>query len=131
MKKNNNNKTFFLSSKMEWEDLGGGVSRQIMGYDEKIMMVKVRFEKNSVGSPHKHIHSQTTYVAQGKFEFTSGDKKEILNSGDSIYFEPNIIHSAVCLEKGILIDVFSPAREDFLDGSIVTYFGNKKKDDES
>ena len=120
------NRVFFLSKEIDWEPLGGGVSRHIMGYDEKIMMVKVKFEKGAIGSPHKHFHSQTTYVAKGKFEFTSGNKTQILKEGDSIYFEPNIMHSAICLEAGILIDVFSPSRQDFLDGSKVSYFGNKK-----
>ncbi|MCF6242388.1 MAG: cupin domain-containing protein [Bacteroidales bacterium] len=124
MKKKSNN-IFFLSSSIEWENLGGGVSRQIMGYDNNIMMVKVKFEKGAIGSPHKHIHSQTTYVAKGKFEFTVANQKQVLNQGDSIYFEPDILHSAICLEAGILIDVFSPLREDFLDGSEVSYFGNK------
>jgi len=127
----NNKKVFFISDEMSWEELGGGVSRQIMGYDKNIMMVKVKFEKGAIGSPHQHPHSQTTFIAKGKFEFISGDNKKVLASGDSIYFEPDIIHSAVCLETGILIDVFSPCREDFLDGSKVSYFGNKNETDEN
>ena len=125
--KTKNKKVFFISDEMNWEELGGGVSRQIMGYDENIMMVKVKFEKGAIGSPHQHPHSQTTFVAKGKFEFSVRDNKKVLESGDSIYFEPDIIHSAVCLEVGILIDVFSPYREDFLDGTKVSYFGNKNE----
>jgi hypothetical protein len=40
--------------------------------------------------------------------------------------KPNILHSALCLEEGELIDVFAPVREDFLDGTAVSYFGNNK-----
>lgn len=122
----NNIKRFFISKNMEWEDLGGGVSRQIMGYDSSIMMVKVKFEKGAIGSPHTHVHSQTTCVHEGKFEFTVEGKKQILEKGDSIYFEPDVLHSAVCLEEGILFDVFSPYREDFLTGEKPSYFGNDK-----
>lgn len=118
-------KEFFQSLKMDWEVLGGGVSRQIMGYDDKIMLVKVKFEKDAVGSPHQHYHSQTSYVAEGVFEVTIGDQKQVLTSGDSFYIPPNIMHGALCIEAGILIDVFSPVREDFLDGSAVSYFGKK------
>ena len=118
-------KLFFQSLQMEWEELGGGVSRQIMGYDDKIMLVKVRFEKGAVGSPHQHYHSQASYVAKGKFEMTVGDQKQVLQEGDSFYIPPDIMHGALCLEEGILIDVFSPVREDFLDGSTVSYFGKK------
>lgn len=116
---------FFNTRTMPWEDLGGGVSRQIMGHDDKIMLVKVKFEKGSIGKAHEHFHSQTSYVVTGTFELTIGNKKQVLQEGDSFYIPPNIIHGAVCLEAGILIDVFSPVRQDFLDGSAVSYFGNK------
>jgi len=116
---------FFNTRTMDWEDLGGGVSRQIMGYDDKIMLVKVKFEKGSIGKANAHFHSQTSYVVSGNFELTIGDNKQVLLEGDSFYIPPHVIHGAVCLETGILIDVFSPVRQDFLDGSKVSYFGNK------
>ena len=116
---------FCMADSMEWEDLGGGVSRKFLGWDNKIMMVKVKFDKGAEGSPHQHFHTQTTYCAKGKFEFTIGDEKKIVNGGNGVYIPPNILHGAICLEDGILIDVFSPVREDFLDGSGVSYFGKK------
>jgi len=119
------NNVFFESSKMDWTGLGGGVSRQIMGYDDKIMLVKVKFEKGAIGSPHKHVHSQTSFVAEGLFEVNIGEQKQVLQAGDSFYIPSDVIHGVVCLEKGVLIDVFSPVRQDFLDGSVVSYFGNK------
>ena len=113
----------FFKNSENWENLGGGVSRQFLGTDNQIMMVKVKFEKGAVGSPHQHFHTQSTFCASGKFEFTVGDDKSIIEAGEGVYIEPNLLHSAVCLEAGILIDVFSPVREDFLDGSAVSYFG--------
>jgi quercetin dioxygenase-like cupin family protein len=118
-------KAFFNGDEMKWEELGGGVSRQIMGFNTQIMMVKVRFNKDSLGSPHHHFQSQITYVVSGKFEFSLGNEKMTIIQGDAVYVKPDIIHSALCLEEGILIDVFSPVREDFLDGSALSYFGDK------
>lgn len=118
-------KQFILTEAMDWEDLGGGVSRKFLGFDNQIMMVKVKFEKGALGAPHDHFHTQVTYCAEGKFEFEIAGKKQIVNGGDGVYIPPNALHSAVCLEAGILIDVFSPVREDFLDGSGVSYFGDK------
>lgn len=97
-----------------WQDLGDGVSRRILGWDKHIMMVKVKFTKGAVGSIHQHIHSQVTHCESGKFEFRIAQKKYVVEPGDALYFAPNIFHGCVCLEAGILIDVFSPAREDFL-----------------
>ncbi|MCU4157109.1 cupin domain-containing protein [Carboxylicivirga sp. A043] len=117
---------FILTQKMEWEDLGGGVSRKFLGWDNQIMMVQVKFEKGAEGTPHDHFHTQATYVASGKFEFTIDGEKQIVEAGDGVYIEPNLVHGALCLEPGILIDVFSPVREDFLSGDGVSYFGDKK-----
>lgn len=117
---------FILTKNMDWEELGGGVSRKFLGWDNQIMMVQVKFEKGALGSPHQHFHTQATYCASGKFEFTIDGEKKIVEGGDGVYIEPNLLHSALCLESGILIDVFSPVREDFLDGSGVSYFGDKK-----
>lgn len=107
-------KKIFYADKIEWENVDSGVKRKILGYDNNIMMVIVNFDKGGIGARHKHIHSQTTFVASGKFEVTMGEDKKVLNTGDGFYVPPNLEHGVVCLEKGELIDVFSPIREDFI-----------------
>ncbi|MGD1958426.1 MAG: cupin domain-containing protein [Fulvivirga sp.] len=121
----NKSDKYILTDAIEWEQLGGGVSRKMLGYDNQIMMVLVKFEKGAIGSPHSHFHTQTTYCVSGKFEFEIDGAKQEVKGGDGVYIEPNLLHSAVCLEAGMLIDTFSPVREDFLDGSGVSYFGDK------
>lgn len=106
--------TFIYENDKEWEPAGEGVTRQIMGYDGQVMLVKVKFEKGAIGTPHSHYHTQTTYVVSGKFEFTVGDEKKIVEAGDGIYIEPDVLHGCVCLEPGILVDCFAPMRADFL-----------------
>lgn len=107
-------KAFTLAGELIWEKVGEGVERKIQGYDEQIMMVCVRFEKGAVGNLHQHYHRQISYVASGSFEVTIDGKKEILNEGDSFFVSPELVHGVVALEKGMLVDVFTPAREDFL-----------------
>lgn len=106
--------TFIYEKEITWEPAGNGVVRQIMGYDEQVMLVKVKFETGAVGTLHTHPHTQTTYVASGKFEFTVNGKKQIVETGDGIYIEPEAQHGCTCLEAGTLIDCFSPMRADFL-----------------
>ncbi len=110
----------------EWEQLGPGLSRQILGWDNQIMMVKVKFEKGAIGAPHSHFHTQTSFCHSGKFEFTIDGKKHVIEAGDGLYIAPNLLHSALCLEAGVVLDVFSPVREDFLDGSVPSYLAGKK-----
>jgi quercetin dioxygenase-like cupin family protein len=78
------------------------------------MMAKVFFESGSVGEIHQHIHSQISHIESGLFEVQIGEMKKVLKAGDAFYIPPNSLHGVVCLEKGVLIDVFSPMREDFV-----------------
>ncbi len=116
---------YIIAKDMEWEVLGGGVSRKFLGYDNQIMMVSVKFDKGALGAPHQHFHTQASFVVSGKFEFEIDGVKQIVEAGDGVYIEPNLLHSAVCLEEGQLIDTFSPVREDFLSGGKVSYFTDK------
>ncbi len=105
---------YIKSEEVEWEIAAPGLTRKILGYEDNIMMVRVKFEKGGIGARHKHIHCQTTYVSEGEFEISIGNKKQVLTKGDGFYVPSNIEHEAICLEEGELIDVFSPVREDFL-----------------
>ncbi len=105
---------FQFEDEIEWENLGNGIKRQIFGYDDKIMLVKAIFDKGAVGALHQHPHSQVTYVRGGAFEMTIGNQIKLIKDGDGYYVPPNIIHGVVCIEPGMLVDAFSPAREDFL-----------------
>lgn len=105
---------FQIESETTWEDLGNGVKRKIYGYDDQIMLVKAKFEAEAVGVLHEHYHVQVTYVESGVFEMTIGDQKRIIRKGDGYYVPPHEIHGCVCIEPGILIDVFAPHREDFI-----------------
>ncbi len=96
------------------KDLGGGVCRKILAFGEEIMAVEVSFEKGAVGSIHSHPHSQISYVLEGSFEAKIGDEVKVIGVGDSYYTEPDLPHGVLCLEKGKLLDIFTPMRIDFL-----------------
>jgi|GEM_PF-131061 len=107
-------KQFIIDADIPWQDLGGGLKRKIMSYDENMMMVKIVFEKGGIGAQHKHIHTQMSYVESGSFEVTIGNEIKTLKKGDAYYIPPNVMHGAVCKEAGVLIDMFTPMREDFV-----------------
>jgi quercetin dioxygenase-like cupin family protein len=107
-------KELFFDGDSGWEELGGGVSRQFVGYNSQVMMVIVKFEKEAIGALHQHFHSQITYVAEGTFEVTVDGETKTLRKGDGFFAQPNMFHGVKCLEAGLLIDSFAPFREDFL-----------------
>ena len=96
------------------KDLGGGVSRRVLAHTENLMIVEVNFEAGGEGSVHTHPHCQNTYVRSGRFRFTIDGEAVEVGPGDTIAFPSNVPHGTLCLEKGTLLDVFAPRREDFL-----------------
>lgn len=96
------------------QDLGGGVTRRILSYTDKLMVVEVSFEKGSTGTLHSHPHSQISYILSGKFRFNVNGHDIEVTSGDSLAFEPDVTHGTLCLEAGSLLDIFTPLREDFI-----------------
>ena len=94
--------------------LGGGTERRILAYNDSLMAVEVGFETGAEGAPHSHPHTQMSYALSGSFRYTVEGESVILNPGDSIVVPASLTHGTVCLEKGVLLDVFTPKREDFL-----------------
>ena len=110
----NKNVPFVFNNEIPFEDLGNGVKRKILAYGDGLMSVEVHFEEGAVGALHSHPHTQITYVIEGEFEFAIGDEKKIVRKGDAMYDCPEIVHGCKCLKKGVLLDIFTPIREDFL-----------------
>lgn len=108
--------SFVLQKLSKLENVDKGIKRQLLGYNEKLMAVRVWFEVGAVGQLHKHPHSQVAYVESGQFDVTVGEETKRLVAGDSFFVAPETMHGAVCIEAGVLIDMFSPMREDFLSG---------------
>ena len=96
------------------ERLEEGIERQMI-VGEKLMICRLRFAPRIVTPAHDHPHEQITFVEKGRVLFTIGKEERIAEAGDVLHFPPNSWHGATMLdEEVILIDIFSPLREDFL-----------------
>jgi quercetin dioxygenase-like cupin family protein len=105
---------FVHGGEQAWEELGGGISRQVLGYDAHLMMVRVRFQAGAVGAVHHHPHRQATLVESGRFKVEIGHEGRTLHAGDAFFTAPDVEHGVIALEAGVLVDVFALARGDFL-----------------
>jgi quercetin dioxygenase-like cupin family protein len=108
------NQVWDFNKDVDFEKCGEGVKRKIMSYTDELMVVENHFEKGGVGALHHHPHTQITYVVSGKFEFTIGGEKKIVSAGDTMLKKDGVEHGCVCLEEGILLDIFTPMREEFV-----------------
>jgi len=95
-------------------DLGGGSTRRILAWNDQLMPVEVGFEAGACGAPHSHPHVQCSYVLSGRFRYSVEDESVEMLPGDSIVVPGGLVHSCECLEAGTLLDIFTPAREDFV-----------------
>ena len=98
----------------EIQDAAPGVVRRILSFSDDAMCVENVFETGAVGSLHSHPHTQVTYIVSGRYEFTVGDQKYVVKAGDTLLKKDGVIHGCVALEGGIMLDFFTPMREDFV-----------------
>lgn len=112
--KNKKNQIWNFNNEIGGEKCGEGVERKILAYTDELMCVENHFEEGAIGALHQHPHTQITYVVSGEFEFTIGDEKKVVKAGDSMLKKDGILHGCVCKKAGILLDIFSPMREDFV-----------------
>ncbi|MEX0407643.1 cupin domain-containing protein [Aquibium sp. LZ166] len=108
------NPLFVRPTDGDWIPTDPGVRRRILAHNEDLMVVEFSFEKDAVGKLHSHPHVQASYVAEGSFEVTISGTTEILSAGQSFIVPSNAVHGVRALEPGLLVDSFTPARQDFL-----------------
>ena len=106
---------FVYNSEVKATNCEPGVTRKILSYSDELMMCEITFKKGASGNFHSHSHLQITYIAEGSFEFTIGGERKVVSKGDSVYMKANEEHGVTALEDGILVDVFNPKRDDFLE----------------
>lgn len=108
------NKRWVLHDEVAGVETGKGITRRVLAYNDDMMCVENTFEKDAIGNLHHHPHTQITYVVSGKFEFEIDGVKKIVQKGDTMLKTAGVFHGCVCLEPGILLDIFCPYREDFV-----------------
>ena len=91
-----------------------GVTRQVLADAPELMVVRFDFAEGAAGRVHSHPHVQATYVASGRFRFSLAGEVFEVGPGDSFVIPGGAPHGCTCLERGELIDSFTPRRDDFL-----------------
>jgi quercetin dioxygenase-like cupin family protein len=96
------------------ERIADGIERQMIVGDQ-LMICRLRFDPFVDTPAHDHPHEQFTIVERGRVRFTIGDQERIATAGDVLHFPSGCWHGATMLdEEVVLVDIFTPLREDFL-----------------
>ncbi len=93
-----------------------GIERQMV-VGEKMMVCRFRFAPFLVTPEHSHTHEQMAIVVEGRVRFFIEGEERIASPGDVLHFPSGCRHGATMMdEEVVLIDIFTPVREDFLNG---------------
>jgi len=91
-----------------------GVELTTLVHGEKTLMGQFKIDKGCIVPVHSHPHEQTGIMISGKLRFNVEGEIWDVETGDSWCLPGGVEHSAEALEDTVVIEVFSPVREDYL-----------------
>ena len=101
------------------EELSPSIGRRLVT-GGRLQIAHVYLAKGAIVPQHAHDNEQLTYILEGTLRFWLGeDESEVVDvaAGEVLHIPPNVPHKAAALEDTLDVDVFSPPRQDWLDGS--------------
>jgi quercetin dioxygenase-like cupin family protein len=105
---------FVRSIATPWQTTEPGVRRQVLGYGPDLMMVRRENHPPPTAPQHQHPQRQVSYVAAGRLEVIVDGERAELAAGDCFFVDSERVHGVIAREAGTLVDVFTPARAEFL-----------------
>ena len=117
---------FFRWADMPKERVTDQISRRLVT-GERMMLAHVYLDKGSIVPKHSHENEQLTYILEGALRFWIGEdegEQMIVAAGEVLHIPSNVPHKAEALEDTLDVDIFSPPRRDWLEGTD-TYFHRK------
>lgn len=100
------------------EDLSPALRRRMV-WGHEVMLARVELKKGAVVPVHRHVHEQWSCVQQGLLRLVAGEEERVydVRPGEMLYLPSNAPHAAEALEDTVVLDVFSPPREDWIGGA--------------
>ena len=90
-----------------------GVRRRTLSWGERLMIVHVILEEGAVVPAHRHPHEQITYIVEGELSMDVEGRTYVLGAGNSLLFPGDVEHGATALKRTLVVDTFSPPREEY------------------
>ena len=91
-----------------------GLTRRVLALNDKLFIAEHEMDQGWKGAMHSHPHEQAVYVVRGHIQLLCEGKTFELRAGDTFVVRGGVEHGASAIEKAIVVDVFTPCREDYL-----------------
>ena len=97
-----------------WVEMLEGVERMTLAHGERTLLGAFRLAAGATIPMHQHPQEQTGYMVTGRMDFTIGGEVFTAESGDGWCISPDVEHGVEVMEDALVIEVFSPRREDYM-----------------
>lgn len=111
----NTHMTHYDWNSLPVEQLNPQVSRRAI-HTTGLTIARLNLQKGAVVPEHSHVHEQIATVERGALQFWVGGQELILRDGQSLAIPSNVPHKVIAIEDTVVVDVFSPSRQDWLKG---------------
>lgn len=101
------------ASDVEPVEMVPDVWRRTLAWGERLMVVQVTLEEGAVVPAHRHPHEQITYIVEGELSMDVEGRTYVLGAGNSLLFPGDVEHGATALKRTLVVDTFSPPREEY------------------
>lgn len=91
-----------------------GLKRRVLAYNDKLFLAEHEMVKGWVGTVHSHPHEQIVYVMRGHLKIACQGNTVDIRTGDTFVVRSGVEHGASAVEDSLVIDVFTPCREDYI-----------------
>lgn len=103
-----------LRDKAQQSEPEQGLKRRVLAYNDKLFVAEHEMVKGWVGKVHSHPHDQAVYVVHGHLRVTCQGTAFDVRAGDTFAVRGGVEHGASALENSLVVDVFTPCREDYI-----------------
>lgn len=98
----------------EWQQISLQIRRKIFTPGTQLMSMLVEFKQGGFGPEHAHPHEQLGFVVKGKIKMVLDNKEIVAEAGEQVLVPSNVPHSILALEDSLVLETFTPLREDLL-----------------
>lgn len=97
------------------ENLSPLLTRQVI-HTQHMTIARLRLKKGAFVPMHQHPNEQVSMMEEGSLRFEVAGKEVVVKAGEALCIPPGAPHWAEALEDSVATDLFTPPRQDWIDG---------------
>ena len=109
-----NDRSMSANPESPWIQIVPGIRRRTITTGATMYQMRAELDAGSRLPEHSHPQEQIVHIIKGRLRVLVASGAHELETGDSFYLESNVPHGIETLEDTVVLDTFSPPRDDYL-----------------